>query len=208
MKKALRFLVVSGPTREPLDPVRYLSNYSTGVMGSELVAAVRRRGHKLTWVRCPEMAESARDLLKLLKKQILKHDVLVMAAAVCDVRPCSVASGKIKKGGLSTICFVPNPDVLATLGRLKRRGQVFVGFALESSNVFQNAQNKLKTKNLELILAQKVNSNIKPFGKTSVNAVLLNNYGGRTDLPAASKAKIAALLIRESERLARLQEST
>ncbi len=207
MKKTLRFLVVSGPTREPLDPVRYLSNYSTGVMGTELAAAIRRRGHTLTWVRCPEMAESARNLLQLLKKQISKHDVFVMAAAVCDVRPRSVASGKIKKGNLSEIRLVPNPDVLATLGKLKRRGQVFVGFALESKDVFQNAKKKLKTKNLELILVQKVSQNVKPFGKTSVNAVLLDNLGGRTDLPSASKAKIAVLLIREAEKRALSQES-
>jgi phosphopantothenoylcysteine decarboxylase/phosphopantothenate--cysteine ligase len=206
MKKTLRFLVVSGPTREPLDPVRYLSNYSTGVMGAELAAAVHRRGHKLTWVRCPEMAESARNLLELLKKKILKHDVLVMAAAVCDVRPRAVASGKIKKTGLSEMRFVPNPDVLATLGKLKRRGQVFVGFALESKDILRNAKNKLKTKNLEMILVQKVGSKARPFGKTSVNAVLLDNHGERTDLPAASKAKIAALIVLEAEKRALSQE--
>lgn len=207
MKKRLRFLVVSGPTREPLDPVRYLSNYSTGTMGAALAAAVRRRGHRLAWVRCPEMAESARDLLALLRKKIADQDVLIMAAAVCDVRPATVSAGKIKKKGLSGMRFVPNPDVLAALGTKKRRGQVYVGFALESENLVRNAESKLRAKNLELIIVQRVTNNQKPFGKTNVDAVLLDRKGSQTSLRRASKPRIAGLIVRRAERQALSQES-
>ena len=93
----LRAVVTAGPTREPLDPVRFISNYSTGVMGKYLVEAAKKRGHAVEWIKCPEKAKTALDLQKKLNSLLHKNDVLIMAAAVSDVRPASLSSDKIKK---------------------------------------------------------------------------------------------------------------
>ena len=94
----MRFLIVYGPTQEPIDPVRFISNYSTGTMGRHLVEAAEKRGHKVTAVECPTDAQTANELLAKLKKVLPKNDCLIMAAAVCDMRPKSVS--KIKYGFL------------------------------------------------------------------------------------------------------------
>ena len=104
MNKKIRFLIASGPTREPLDPVRYLSNYSTGTMGKYLAESAKKAGHKVTWVECPNKIETADELEIELKKLLPKNDVLIMAAAVCDVKP--------KKFSLLKICLLytsPSP---------------------------------------------------------------------------------------------------
>jgi phosphopantothenoylcysteine decarboxylase/phosphopantothenate--cysteine ligase len=201
-KKALRFLVVSGPTREPLDPVRYLSNYSTGRMGESLAAAVKKAGHKLEWVKCPADAETARELEKRLKVLTPRCDVLVMAAAVCDVRPKTVSGGKIKKSSLKKIEFVKNPDILAGLGRRKKAGQIFVGFALESAQAFRNGAGKLASKNLDLLLLQKVSKASKPFGDTKLEAWVLDRSGAAVPIRRTTKDSIARILVRKAEALA------
>src|SRR3989338_3246555 len=99
--KKVRFLIASGPTREPLDPVRYLSNYSTGTMGRFLAAEAKKRHHAVDWVECPRDAETAIELQTQLQKRLPKSDVLIMVAAVCDVRPHRVSGIKIKKETLS-----------------------------------------------------------------------------------------------------------
>lgn len=200
--RRLRFLLTSGPTREPLDPVRYLSNYSTGTMGRYLASAIRRRGHALTWVRCPQDVETTAQLLKRLQALIVKQDVLVMAAAVCDVRPARTASSKIKKAGLKALILKQNPDVMATLARRKRTRQTFVGFALESSRLKENALQKLDKKGMDLILVQRVTSHIKPFGDARIGGAIYASEGVGTPLFRASKARVAGQLIRRAEALA------
>lgn len=201
--RKLHFLVVSGPTREPLDPVRFLSNYSTGTMGRHLAEAVEKRKHKLTWVRCPEDAETARELEKKLKVLAPRCDVLIMAAAVCDVRPKTVSAGKIKKSSLKGIQFVRNPDILAGLGRKKKKGQVFVGFGLESKKILENGTRKLVQKKLDLILLQRATKKDKPFGDAKPNAWILSASGSGVELPRADKKMLAGVLVRSAERLAR-----
>lgn len=197
--KRLRFLVVSGPTREPLDPVRFLSNYSTGMMGDRVAHAARKRGHDVTRVRCPEDAETARELLAKLKKLVPKCDVFVMAAAVCDVRPVSVRAEKTKKDDLTSLKLVKNPDVLAALGKSKRPGQVFFGFALESSNLLKNGFRKLDSKKLEALFAQKVTSKRSPFGDTALEAVLLTCDRRYRHFDSINKEQAAELIVREAE---------
>ena len=194
-----RFLIVSGPTREPLDPVRFLSNYSTGVMGRYLNEAAKARGHKVSWVQCPGDAETAIDLLKKLKALLSQHDVLVMAAAVADVRPASKSAKKLKKGVLKNIRLVKNPDILAILAKQKTRKQVFVGFALESENSLENGAKKLQSKNLEAIVLQRVTSKQKPFGETPVWAGILKADGSLKSWKSISKKELAKNIIRQAE---------
>jgi len=194
----MRFLIVSGPTREPLDPVRYLSNYSTGVMGRCLAEAAKKRRHKVDWVSCPEDAETALDLLKELERRLPKNDVLIMSAAVCDARPVSVAAGKIKKEKLSSIHLVKNPDILATLAKRKKKGQIFIGFALESQNVVRNGLEKLQRKGLELIVVQEVKKNKTPFGDKKIDAWLVDACCA-TPLKKISKPRLAEILVRTAE---------
>ena len=199
--KKLRFLIAAGPTREPLDPVRYLSNYSTGTMGRYLAEAARKKGHAVDWVRCPEDAETARDLEKILKTRVPRSDVFIMAAAVCDVRPAEVSKGKIKKDCLTALKFRKNPDILAALGRRKKKNQVFVGFALESAAVTANAEKKLIQKHLDLILAQRVGRRIKPFGEGIVHGFAIDREGVLKRFGGAGKRAVAGYLVRQAGKI-------
>ena len=197
----LRFLVAYGPTREPLDPVRFLSNYSTGVMGKSVVQAAKKRGHRVESVECPLRAETALELAKVLRRLTPKSDVLVMAAAVADVRPAGFSGAKIKKEDLRSIRLVKNPDLLAGLAKRKKKGQVFIGFGLESVDLLKNGRGKLRKKGLELIVLQKVTRTDKPFGEKAVAATLLDARGGVKRHTAISKTALARVLVRQAEAL-------
>lgn len=199
--KRLKVLVASGPTREPLDPVRFLSNRSSGTMGAELVRAARSRGHRVTWVQSPEMAETARDLLSRLKTLVPRHDAFFMATAVGDVRPVREASFKLKKSALRTVRFVPNPDVAREVSRRKKPGQVFVGFALESDRLAERGYEKLRSKNFDLIFVQRVTSKVNPFGERPVEAVVVDRCGCAADLGRLTKRRAAGTLVRHAEAL-------
>lgn len=201
MIKKLRFLIASGPTREPLDPVRYLSNYSTGTMGRCLVQAVKRKGHKVTSVECPSDAETALELQSRLKKFLPKHDVLIMASAVCDVRPLRLSGTKIKKDRLSSIKLTKNPDILAGLSKIKRADQIFIGFGLESENIFKNGFEKLRSKKLELIVIQQVKNNKTPFGEKPIEAFVLEKKRVLKKFKSVTKEKLAGFLVEEAGRL-------
>ena len=201
MSQALKILVVSGPTVEPIDPVRFLTNRSTGTMGRYLVAAAKARGHRVSWVRCPEDAETARDLLKKLRGWVPKYDVFFMVAAVCDVRPAGFSSVKLKKTGLSSIRLVKNPDILQTLARRKKKGQIFLGFGIESKGIMESGFKKLRTKGLDAILMQKVTTRAVPFGDRKVDAFLLKKDGSCAKLLGVRKPKVAKILVQEAEKL-------
>ena len=198
--KKFRILICSGPTQEPIDPVRFISNYSTGAMGKCLNDSAESRGHHVTWVQCPRDAQTARDLGALLKGLLPKQDALIMAAAVADVRPAGYSKHKLKKNSLKTIRLVKNPDILAALSKKKKKSQVFVGFALESRDMFDNAFKKLKEKNLEAIVLQGVTENDKPFGDKNIGAFVLEQKGNFAGFKSISKQKLAHFLIRKTER--------
>lgn len=202
-KKRLRFLIASGPTQEPLDPVRFISNNSTGVMGKHLYQAARARGHAVTWVECPKKARTALELQKKLSSLIGKNDVLVMAAAVCDVRPKAFSGTKIKKERLRAIPLVKNPDILASLKKKKKKDQVFIGFGLESSGLFKNGFNKVISKGLDLITLQKVTKNSDPFGEKTVSAFLLDRGKNLKKFAVVSKRTLSKILVREAEKMYR-----
>lgn len=197
----MRVLIAYGPTREPLDPVRYLSNYSTGTMGKLLVQVAKKFGHQVTAVECPQDAQTARDLLKKLSALVPKHDVLIMNAAVCDVRPKTVSSAKIKKNKLETLKLIKNPDILATLAKKKKKGQIFIGFALESGKLLKNGLSKLRLKNLEVIYIQEVTSKISPFGKAKPKVHSLDRFGSSQSYGILSKERFAKIVILKAENL-------
>ncbi len=196
-----RFLIAYGPTREPLDPVRFISNYSTGTMGRYLVQAAKKRGHAVLEVACPDRAQTAKELEKELTRLLPQADVLVMAAAVCDVRPQTVSRGKIKKKALKTIRFVKNSDILATLSKKKGKGQVFIGFALESEHMRENALAKLKHKKLDLIIAQQVTSITKPFGDVSLKVLALGKDNFRKEFARTGKKELAQFIVDHARRI-------
>ncbi|OIO38155.1 MAG: hypothetical protein AUJ72_03015 [Candidatus Omnitrophica bacterium CG1_02_46_14] len=205
--KKIRFLIASGPTREPLDPVRFISNYSTGAMGRNLAAEAKKAGHKVTWVECPKNIETALDLEKELKKQLPKNDVLIMAAAVCDVRPLKFSGKKIKKDHLSAIRVTKNPDILEGLSKMKREDQFFVGFALETENILRNAFEKMQRKGLDLLVLQQVTKSKNPFGDKPIEAFILGRGEDIKRFPFIKKQKLAQIIVATSEAMIRTQAS-
>jgi len=160
----LRLLITAGPTREYLDPVRYLSNDSSGRMGFALAAVARRRGHRVTLVHGPVALRppsgvtsvavvSAAQMLAACKMLWPKHDVLIMAAAVADYTPLRAAAHKRKKSARELrLRLKPTPDILAQLAARRRTDQIVVGFALEDRSPRGNARRKLEGKRLDAIV--------------------------------------------------------
>ncbi len=162
-------LITAGPTREYLDPVRYISNGSSGKMGYSVAEEAKKRGAKVILVSGPVNIEppkgvkfikviSARDMLAAAKKYFPASDIFIAAAAVSDYRPEKSYEKKIKKTGKAVkLKLVPNPDILLTLskspGRRAARPPILAGFALETDNLIKNAREKLKRKNLDMIVA-------------------------------------------------------
>lgn len=159
----MRFLVTAGPTREPIDPVRFLSNRSSGRMGYAIAAALRGRGHEVLLVSGPvglaapagadlRSVETAREMLAECEREWPRCDGLFAVAAVADFRPAEVSERKLKRsaGEGLTLELVPNPDVLATLARDKG-SRLAVGFALESEPGEDEARRKLEAKNLDFV---------------------------------------------------------
>ncbi len=198
--KKFRLLICSGPTQEPIDPVRYISNYSTGTMGKYLNEVARKRGHRVTWIQCPQDAQTARQLEQKLKSLLPEQDALIMAAAVADVRPAVFSKHKIKKDSINNIRLIKNPDILKALSKQKKKKQVFIGFALESRDMFDNGLKKLREKKLEAIVLQKVTENDKPFGDKQIGAFVLEKKGNFAGFKSISKQKLAHFLIRKTER--------
>ena len=202
-----RILITAGPTRERIDPVRFISNDSSGKMGFALAEAARDRGAEVTLV-CGPVAlenpagvtvvkiESARDLLEACREPFAQADAAIFAAAVADKRPAHAADKKLKKGEdddlLESIKLVENPDVLATLASQKER-QVVVGFAAETNDVLANARKKLVKKNADFIVANEV-GNGKAFG-TPDNEVWFVDAAGEEHVPAASKRQISDAIL-------------
>ena len=164
-----RVVVSAGGTREPIDAVRVIANRSSGKQGYAVAEEARRRGASVTLVTTVDRTapvgvdvvevETAAQMHEALERLAPHADVIVMAAAVADFRPVQCASGKIKKDtGLAEIRLEPTPDILAGLGARKRPGQILVGFAAETSHLVENAAEKLRRKNLDLIVANDVSA--------------------------------------------------
>ena len=210
----MRFLVSAGPTREFLDPVRFLSNRSTGRMGCAVAAAAAAAGHEVALVLGPvaipppgglaalDRVVSARDMLAALRRRLAWCDALVMTAAVADFRPARRASRKLHKGAMpETLRLVRNPDVLASL-RPRKGGRIFVGFAAETDDVLASAARKLARKGLDLIVANDVTRPGAGF-EVATNVVTFLAPGAPPEaLPLLSKDEVARRLVARVEALA------
>jgi phosphopantothenoylcysteine decarboxylase / phosphopantothenate---cysteine ligase len=207
-----RLLVSLGGTREPLDPVRYLGNRSSGRMGAAIVAEALARGAEVTAVAAATTVdppagarlvrvETAQQLYDAVLAAADDQDVLVMAAAVADFRPKRVAEGKLKKDqGVPEVVLEPTPDTLAELGRRRRPDQVLVGFAAETGDHLAGARRKLEAKHLDLVVLNHVEGAHSAFGADDADAYLVD-ADTVEELPRTSKAAIAARLLDRVEAL-------
>ena len=202
----MRMLVTAGPTREPIDPVRFISNRSTGKMGFAIAQCAVARGHTVTLVAGPVALAtppglqrvdvvSARDMLKAVETHLPDCNGLVMCAAVADWRPRQPSAVKLKKRGMSPVLELePNPDILATI-RDRKNGRVFVGFAAETGDPRPEGRRKLAEKGLDLLVANDVSRPDAGFAADTNRVVLLTPDGKDQTLPLLSKQEVAERIV-------------
>lgn len=207
----MKILVTAGPTREFLDPVRFLSNPSTGKMGYAVARAARRRGHHVVLVSGPTHVVppkgvqtvrvlSAQEMFREVRRRVRGCDGVVMTAAVSDYQPRHRAAQKLKKAGKKRwrLELQATPDILAHLGRHKGN-RWLVGFAAETQNLVSNARKKLVAKNLDWIVANDVRQPGAGFGSDTNRVVVLNKKGNIFKLPKMSKLQLARWLLGKVE---------
>jgi len=195
-------LITAGPTREPVDPARYLSNRSSGKMGYALARTARRRGARVTLISGPVQLDpppgvevvdvlTAREMHSEVMARADAAAVIVKAAAVADFRPCEVAVQKIKKAGAELrLDLAPNADILADLGQSRSPNQILVGFAAESMNHEEEGQRKLREKNVDLMVVNDILGENTGFD-VDTNQVILISKNGSEQLGLQSKEEIA-----------------
>lgn len=206
----LKVLVTAGPTQEAVDPVRYLTNHSSGKMGYAIARAASRRGADVTLVSGPVSLErphfvqtvdiiSAKDMFDAVTSRADRQDIIIMAAAVADYRPKHAADNKIKKGSPDETQALPmerTDDILAYLGSHRRDGQTLCGFSMETENLLENSRKKLSRKHLDLIAANSLKEKGAGF-QTDTNVLTLISKEHETALPLMSKDAAADALLDE-----------
>ena len=202
----LRVLVSAGGTREPIDPVRYLTNRSSGKQGHAVAEVAARRGAAVTLVtsaRRPVQnprvevvpVESAADMEAAMLGRAAQADVVVMAAAVADFRPKAPAERKLSKAdGVPELVLEPTPDILAELGAARRPGQLLVGFAAETDHARERARQKLARKGLDLMVVNDVTQPGAGFDHDTNVVAILDAAGGEEEVPLRSKTAVAEAL--------------
>lgn len=198
-----KVLITAGATREAIDPVRYITNHSTGKMGYALATVASRRGARVTLVSGatgltpPEFVEyvpivSAEDMYKAVTERAADQDIIVKAAAVADYAPAAVSEEKIKKqDGESAVSLVRTKDILSWLGQHKKPGQFLCGFSMETEHMLENSRKKLEKKNADMIVAN--NLRVKGAGfATDTNVVTLITKDQEVELPMLSKEEVAS----------------
>jgi phosphopantothenoylcysteine decarboxylase/phosphopantothenate--cysteine ligase len=202
----LRIVVTAGGTREPIDPVRFIGNRSSGKQGHAVAEEAVARGAKVTLVTTVGLATSTGiDVVRVDTAAEMEHavltradsaDVIVMAAAVADFRPVRVADRKLKKGdGAPDVVLEPTTDILAELGAQRRQGQVLVGFAAETGDLRTNAADKLRRKGIDLIVGNDVSEPGVGFEHDTNAVVILGADGSSTDVPLSDKRAIARAIL-------------
>lgn len=204
--EGLRLLVTAGPTMEKIDPVRYISNHSTGKMGYAIARAAMMRGAVVTLVTgktslTPPMGvqtigiTSAADMAQAVKERAGEQDIIIKAAAVADYRPKDTSDEKIKKKESElSITLERTEDILGFLGAHKKKGQFLCGFSMETENMLENSRTKLEKKNLDLIVANNLKEQGAGFG-TDTNIVTLLSGKETLQLPILSKEEVADRLL-------------
>ena len=211
--------MTAGPTREPFDPARYISNPSTGRMGFALAAEAARRGAGVTLIAGPThllpprgvnvvRVVTAEEMFNAALNQAQGADLVLKAAAVSDYRPEERARGKLKKETLRrrgttgasgdraiALRLLPTPDILEELGRRKKPNQVLVGFAAETDDLERNARRKMRRKNLDFVVANRIGVEGEGFESETNRALVLGRAGERVDLASMSKDEMAGAIL-------------
>ncbi|MGM0410173.1 MAG: bifunctional phosphopantothenoylcysteine decarboxylase/phosphopantothenate--cysteine ligase CoaBC [Bacillota bacterium] len=208
-----KILVTAGPTREAIDPVRYITNHSSGKMGYELAKMASYRGADVTLISGPTKLSppldvnlieinSAQDMKNEITKIAKKQDIIIKAAAVADLKPKNYSTNKIKKSkkSLKEIEFESTPDILADLGSNKENGQLLVGFAAESESLVNNSIEKLKKKNLDMIIANNITKKESGF-QSDENEVVIITSDYKEKLPLMKKSKLANIILDKIKKL-------
>jgi len=201
-------LVTAGPTREPIDPVRFIGNHSTGKMGVAIARELAFRGAKVKFIANKSLnlktsgqiechnVNTAREMLETSKKLFPKCNAAIFSAAVADYRPDKTSVEKIKKtGDTMNLSLVKNPDIAAELGRKKTKKQVTAGFALETSNAIANAKEKIKSKYFDFIVVNSLEDEGAGFGVDTNKVSILDKSGKRKDYSLKSKSEVAVDIV-------------
>lgn len=210
-----RALVTSGPTREAIDPVRFISNHSSGKMASAIAVELARRGADVTVVSGPapvrpscagvsvvDVTSAGEMYSAALEEYGRGCDITVLCAAVADFTPAAPRGSKIKKNGESMMLeLVPTRDIAAAIGERRRPGEVVVGFALETDNAHDNAQDKLRRKNMDMIVLNSMRDPGAGFGVDTNRVTLFFRDGGSEELPLESKTAVASDIVDRIEKL-------
>lgn len=203
-----RVLITAGPTQEKIDPVRYITNHSTGKMGYALAECCMRRGAEVTLVSGPVAIQppmfvdvvpvtSAEEMAREVKTRADSQDIIIKAAAVADYRPVNPADEKIKKkDGDSSIELERTEDILKYLGEHRKKGQFICGFSMETEHMVENSTAKLDKKNVDMIVANNLKVSGAGFG-TDTNIVTLITKAGAKELPIMSKSEVADAIMDE-----------
>ncbi len=202
--KGKKVVITGGPTREPIDPVRYVGNRASGKTGMMLAQEAAKRGAEVVYITGPSQylpqspniqtvqVETAREMFEAVKKYWPGADIMVMSAAVADYRPSQKSPQKIKKKDETLeLKLVKNPDILAWAGENKNPGQILVGFALETHNEKQNALKKMKQKNLDMIVLNSLRDQGAGFGTDTNKITILKNNGDEKTFPLKTKQEVA-----------------
>jgi len=206
-KRPLRILVTAGPTQEPLDPVRFISNRATGFLGYQLAKEARARGHRVILISGPTSlprprgakfipVETALEMKQAVKRNLKGVDCVIMSAAVCDFKPAKKALRKLKKEGKKALSIKlrRNSDILEELSRAPGN-RILVGYALESDSLLRNARVKLKKKGLDIIVANKVAPGQGPFGPGNTDVTFIDKAGNVKGLRRSNKGVISRKLL-------------
>lgn len=202
-----KILITAGPTREPLDPVRYMTNHSSGKMGYALAEAAAEKGAEVTLISGPVTLEqpaniknyirvgTANEMFSAVKDNLANQDIVIKSAAVADYRPKTYEDKKIKKGsGDLNLTLTRNPDILQWIGKHKNESQVIVGFAAETNDVMENGINKLKKKNMDIIIINDVTRADAGFGTDTNCVTLIDKKGNKKDYPVMPKKELAHVI--------------
>jgi len=204
----VRFLITAGPTREPIDPVRYISNRSSGKMGYAIAEAALTEGHDVTLISGPASVDPPRnanlipvstsdEMFEAVHRHADKCDICVLCAAVADYKPANVSSIKIKKRDAKfSLELIPTRDILDSLGHKQDRQFVLVGFAAETDHVEQNAAKKLRAKNCDIIVANDVSGADSGMESDVNEVIILFRNSEKTKISRAPKKNIARDLVK------------